>query len=207
MNDSPMRRSFTFLLACLAIPACAPPRGVVTYEEIELTGRPRFADFGDEGAADRYMSMRIEEPSPAFDSSVLWDNQVLRSSRTDPARRYRFKILEGSYLSYEGTRNRTCEMWQAYDHRQRLVYDASFCRVHRRTMQRESSQETAPAEDLPRAFDAAKARSFPNSRFTHPACSSSIYQGLDWICPECSDAETTWLEKHSPPETAGRAVR
>ena len=184
----------SLLLTCLAIPSCAPP-GTMTYEQIEVIGRPHIVDHGFD---DRYMSMRIEEGSRATAHTIWWDNDVLDRRRIDPTRRYQFKLLEGKVVDYRGTRHEHSEVWQVYDH-QRLIYDASLCRVHARTMQRESSEEGIDRERVPRGFDPAKARSCPNSRFEHPACSSPTYSALNWTCPQCSEAETNWLEKNAKP--------
>jgi len=193
----------SLLLTCLAIPACAP-RGIMTYERTEVIGRPRFHEYGDEVPDTRYMSLRIKEGSPASDQMVWWDNDVLDRRRIDPTRHYQFKLLEGTAIDDRGTRYTHSEVWQVHDH-QRLIYDASFCRVHDRTMQRESRQETIDAERLPRGFDAAKARSFPNSKFEHGACTGQpAYSSLNWTCPQCSDAETRWLEKNSKPNADAR---
>jgi hypothetical protein len=202
MKGDPRLVVRSLLLTLLAIPACAS-RGTMTYEEIVVTGRPQFSEYGDDIPADRHMTLYIKEGSPEANQPILWDNHVLDRRRIDPKRRYQFKLLEGTVIDFRGTKHTDCQVWQAYDHQQ-LIYDASFCRVHERTMQRESSEEGIDAVDLPRGFDSAKARRFPNTRFDHAACSSPTYSGLDWTCPQCSDAEAKWLEKNSKPNADGR---
>ncbi|MEK7951503.1 hypothetical protein WKV53_13380 [Luteolibacter sp. Y139] len=149
------------------------------------------------------MSLWIKEGSPVTNQQVSWDNDVLDRRRIDPKRRYEFKLLEGKVVDYRGTKHESTEVWQVRDG-QRLIYDASFCRVHHRVMQRESSEELGEAEDLPRGFDRAKARSFPNSRFLYAACCSPTYSGLDWVCTECSEAETKWVARHAKANGGGR---
>jgi hypothetical protein len=202
MKEHPYLVVRSLLISLLAIPACTS-QGTMTYKQIEVTGRAQFQEYGDEIPADRQMHVYIKEGSPDTNQPILWDNHVLDRRRIDPTRRYQFKLLEGTVVDFRGTRHTSCEVWQAYD-QQQLIYDASFCRVHERTMQRESREGGIDAVELPHGFDSVKARRFPNSRFEHTACSSPTYSGLDWTCPQCSNAETKWLEENSKPNTDPR---
>jgi hypothetical protein len=178
------------MLACLAVPACAP-RGIMTYKSTSVYGRPRFIESGD-----RSVRMQIVDVSRPKDEAIWWDNLVLDQRHIDTSRNYRFEMEEGKAVYSRGIALHT-DVSRVYDN-QRLIYDASFCRVHSLTMPRTNRQGTIDAERLPRGFDTVKAKRFPNSRFDHPVCSSmSAYSSLDWTCPQCSEAETEWIEKNS----------
>lgn len=179
-------------LACLAIPACAP-RGIMTYKSTEVTGRPYFRILGS------LTAMQIVDESRPKDETISWNDRVLDHRRVDTSRHYRFELEEGTAVSDRGDEYKNTDVFRVYDN-QRLIYDASFCRVHSLTMPRTNREDTVDAESLPRGFDTVKAQRFPNSRFDHPACSSRVaYSSFDWTCPQCSEAETEWLEKNSKP--------
>jgi len=177
----------------MALPACAP-RGVMTYKHTEVTGRPYF---NEDHSTNTATEMGLMEGSRPTERTIWWNNHAMDHRRVDTSRRYRFELLEGSAIGYRGDKYTSSEVWKVYDG-QRLIFDASFCRVHSRTMERTAREETSDAESLPDGFDRAKERSFPNTKFDHPACTGSPqYSTLDWTCPQCSAAETKWVEKHA----------
>jgi hypothetical protein len=178
-------------LACLAISACAP-QGVMTYKSTMVYGKPRFLESGDR------IRMQIVDVNRPKDETIWWNNLILDQRHIDTSRNYRFEMEEGKAVYSQGIALHS-EVSRVYDD-QRLIYDASFCRVHSLTMPRTNRHGGIDAEILPRGFDTVKAQRFPNSRFDHPRCSGmSAYSSLDWTCPQCSEAETEWLEKNSKP--------
>lgn len=184
-----------FLLTCLVLPACAP-RGVMKYKQINVEGRPIFDEARYEGSTYRWKEMQIDDASREVDQKIWWDNDTLDRRRVDSSQRYKFELLEGKCLDERGQKVEETHVWRVYDD-QKLIYDASYCRVHKRTMVRESYKGDIDAESLPNGFDSAHASHFPNSALEHPRCYSlSFYSSLDWLCPECTDAETQWLKKH-----------
>ncbi len=185
------------LLTIFAMSSCAPRGdGVMIYRSIEVSGRPWFDESRYDGKYTREMEMRIVEGSRLTEQPIWWDNDVLDRRRIDAKRRYQFEILEGFCISTLGTEMKTSEVLQVHDNH-RLIYDASFCRVHEQAMLRESQRGGIDAESLPRGFESVKRVRFPNTRFYHDACASlKVCTTLDWTCPQCSEAETKWLEKH-----------
>ena len=198
MKNVPLILRRLFLVACLGLPSCAlrDNRGVMTYERIEVTGRPHFDEDRYNASSNHSMEMWIEDGKrPSYQKS-WWNNDVLDRRHVNTSQRYKFEILEGKVVSTLGDKYTSSEVWRMYAG-DRLVYDASVCRIHRRVMERASPQGTMSAEDLPRGFDAEKHRCFPNSAFEHDACGGlTVYTALEWVCPQCSDAEAKWLEKH-----------
>ena len=198
MKNMPLILRRFLLVACLGLSSCAPSgvRGVMTYERIEVTGRPHFEEANYRLSSSHSMEMWIEDGKRPSYQKTWWNNDVLDRRRVDTKRTYQFELLEGSCLDTRGEPQKSSDVWRVRDN-QRLIYDASFCRVHAQTMQRENRAGGIDAESLPHGFDSAKARSFPNSKYDHAACYSlSFYSTLDWICPQCSEAEMKWLEKH-----------
>lgn len=192
MKSAPYILSRFLPLACLAISACAP-QGVMTYKSTRVYGKPRFLETGD-----RRVRMQIVDVNRPKDETIWWDNLVLDQRQIDTSRGYRFEMEEGKAVYDRGIAFHT-DVSRVYDG-QRLIYDASICRVHSLTMPRTNRQGAIDAESLPRGFDTVKARGFPNSGFDHPRCSGmSAYSSLDWTCPQCSETETEWLEKNPKP--------
>ena len=182
-------------LACLTISACAP-QGIMTYKSTKVYGKPRFLEAGDK------IRMQIVDVNRPKGETIWWNNHVLDQRHIDTSRKYRFEIEEGKAVYSRGSDYSRgialhTDVSRVYDD-QRLIYDASFCRVHSLTMPRTNRQGAIDAEMLPRGFDTMKAQRFPNSRFDHPRCSGmSAYSSLDWTCPQCSEAETEWLGNNS----------
>lgn len=196
MKVVPCILSLILPLACFAISACAPT-GVMTYKSTEVNGRPYFEFSGSNP------TMQIVDVSRPEGEKIWWNDQVLDHRSVDTSRHYRFELREGTAVYNRAGDSRGIakhtDVSRVYDD-QRLIYDASFCRVHSLIMQRTNRQETIDAESLPRGFDKVKSQRFPNSRFDHPRCASgTAYSILDWTCPQCSEAETVWLEKNSEP--------
>jgi hypothetical protein len=197
MNLAPYVLIRFLLLAFLAIPACAPV-GIMTYKTTEVTGRPYFRISGSNP------TMQIVDVTRPKDETIWWNDRVLNHRSIDTSRYYRFELEEGTAVydrgaEYGRATAKHTDVSRVYDD-QNLIYDASICRVHSQIMPRTNRQDTVDAESLPRGYDKASAQLFPNSRFDHPACSSrSAYSSLDWTCPQCSEAETKWLEKNSNP--------
>ena len=184
------------LVSCLGLSACAP-RGVMIYKQVEITGRPHFDEDHYNASSSRNMGMWIDDGKRPSYLKTWWNNDVLDRRRIDTKRTYQFKLLEGSCIDKRGEPQTASDVWSVRDN-QHLIYDASFCRVHARTMQREHREGGIDVESLPRGFDSTKDRYFPYTKFEHAACYSlSFYSTLDWTCPQCSEAETKWLEKHS----------
>jgi hypothetical protein len=195
MKVVPYFLSRFLLLACLAVPACAP-MAIMTYKTTEATGRPYFRSGGS------MTTMQIVDVSRPKDETIWWNDHVLNHRSIDTSRHYRFELEEGTAVYNRGAVHgraiaKHTDVSRVYDD-QNLIYDASFCRVHSHIMRRTHREDSVDAESLPRGYDKASAQLFPNSRFDHPACSSmSAYSSLDWTCPQCSDAETAWLAKNS----------
>jgi hypothetical protein len=163
------------------------------YKQIHVEGRPIF----DESESRESTYMKIEDASRPSDQSIWWNNDVLDRRRMDSTKRYQFNLLEGKCVDTEGRKVKYTHVWRVYD-QERLIYDASYCRVHKRTMVRESYKSDIDVVSLPSGYDSVYDRLFPNSALDHPACSSrSSYTSLNWICPDCTEAEKQWLEKHS----------
>lgn len=198
MKNLPLILRRFLLVACLGLSSCAPRvvRGVMTYERIEVIGRPHFEEANYRLSSSPCMEMWIEDGKRPSYLKSSWNNDVLDRRRIDTKRIYQFELLEGSCLDTRGEPQKSSEVWRVRDH-QRIIYDASFCRVHKRIMERQNRHGGIDVESLPRGFDSAKARNFPNTKYDHAACYSlSFYSTLDWTCPQCSEAETSWLEKH-----------
>ena len=177
--------------------ACAP-RGIMTYKQTEVYGRPVFRMDGSVTA------MSIADGNRPTDQTIWWNDDALDHRKIDSGRRYRFELLEGVAVDERGTQYKSSEVFRVYGG-QELVYDASYCRLHRLTMPRVNRQGGVDAESLPRGFDEAKVRYFPNSMFDHAACNSMVaYSSLDWCCPQCSEAETRWIERNARGRSGAR---
>lgn len=141
--------------------------------------------------------MKIEDGSCPSDQRIWWNDDILDPRHIDSTKVYQFNLLEGRCVDTQGRKERSISVWRVYD-QDRLIYDASYCRVHKRTMVRESYKSDVDLVSLPIGYDSVYDRLFPNSALEHPACSSiPSYTSLSWICPECTEAETKWLDKNT----------
>ena len=174
------------------------------YKQINVDGRPSFDESEFRGSTSGLVRMKIEDGSRPTDQMIYWNNNVLDWRRMDSSKRYKFDLLEGKCLDTQGRKVKNTYVWRVYDD-QKLIYDTSYCRVHKRTMVRENSKDDIDVGSLPSGYDSVYERLFPNSSLDHPACSSRpSYTSLHWICPQCTEAESQWLEKNSKAKTDSR---
>lgn len=169
------------ILGCIAAWGTACKMGLLARgeaalreHEVHITGKPHFASSGQDGCPEAW----IEGDARA--RRFNWPQAALPAGELPPEQSYTFTFLEPAFFRQGGL-----TLWKISTP-QKVVYDASICRVHHDAMHR-----TVVAVD-DSAVNPAEKTFFPNCGRVGECGRKEV---TTWVCDSCLRERDRWLDR------------
>jgi hypothetical protein len=153
-----------------------------------ISGVPRFQTM--------QYGTTVEIPDREDKVSLIWPEGAPKARRFKKGRAYDFDILVKKETMSIGSRRSVIESEDLFRVRQgsNLIYDASVCRVHGTSMNRELAPILYGLPFFEDGYEKAYMKEFPNIGLHFGGCNPdpSRTKTYEWVCEKCREAEEAW---------------
>lgn len=165
--------------------------------EITLVTKPTFmTESLDEVGGGGTRIHTLKTCAGGTERSIYWPENAPRPHTLSKTRNYTIDLVEEEHRLVHET-VWTPELVRMKDG-ERVIFDASICRVHKCQMTREKVRIFYGFPSFDRAY-IKQAKAFPNTGLSLGGCSISEVDPQttrEWICPECLKAMQLWKDQH-----------
>ncbi len=189
--------AITIAAVCSSCSLDHPPQE----REITLVTKPTFkTDSLDEVGGGDVRINTLKTSAGGTERSIYWPEDAPQPHTLSKTRKYTIDLVEEEHrFGHESVW--TPELVRVKDG-ERVIFDASVCRVHKRQMTREKVRIFYGFPSFDRDY-IQQAKAFPNTGLSLGGCCVSEIDpqtSREWICPECLAAQKQWKDIH--PEKA-----
>ena len=193
-----MNRSFLALTAMAALLASCASSKIPKERQVTVQTKLNFKKQSA-GGADAYYT--LEMVSDGDERSIYWPEDAPGPGALSKGRSYTVELLEEEYglgMGGEGASYWSPELFRLSDG-DRLLYDASVCRVHGAGMKRAVVPISYGFPMFERSYSTAMESEFPNAGVVLGGCCVNRERPSThaWVCPRCVENKRGW-EKENP---------